>query len=113
MGICAVAGRVDVVAAGQDQAVEEVEHLVRVLLEAAVGRDHHGQPAGALDRRDVTEGEQRGLTLPHPPPRAGERGADADHWPLFVHSSLRLARLIFPEAVFGSSGANSTIRGYL
>src|SRR5438270_13776150 len=103
MGIGAVARRVDVVAAGQDQAVEEVEHLVGALLEAAVGREHHGQSAGALDRRDVAEGEQSGVSLPHPPPGTGERGAYADHWAFFVHSSLRLVLLIIPAAVISIS----------
>ena len=39
---------------------------------------HQRQPAGALDRVEVLRGEQRGLLVPHAPPGALERGADAD-----------------------------------
>ena len=45
---------------------------------------------------------------------AGGRGARARLWPSQrQRSDRRAARLTFPLAVFGSSGANSTMRGYL
>jgi len=52
--------------------------------------------------------------------QAGERGPAAEqpfqHSPdagFLAHPALNSARLIFPLGVFGSSSANSTIRGYL
>src|SRR6516225_5575298 len=114
MGLSPVVDGVDVVAAGEDQPVEQVEHRVGVVFEARVRRDHHRHPAGALDRLDVGEREERGLALlPHAPVGAGERGADADGRPRLAHRLLSLARWIFPDAVLGSSSAKSTIRGYL
>src|SRR6185437_13331140 len=114
MRIDAVEGRVDVASAGQDQPVEQVEYLVGFLFEVAVWRDHHHEPTGALDRLDVAGGEKHGIALlPYAPVRAGDRRADADYGPFFDHSLLRLARLILPDAVLGSSSANSTMRGYL
>ena len=53
MQVGSVRGGVDVVAAGEDQPVEQVEQLVGLVLEAPVRRDHHRQAAGALDRLDV------------------------------------------------------------
>ncbi len=71
-------------------------------------------PAGALDRLDVAEREQRGVALPHAPARAGRaRCRCRSPGAASLIDSLRLARWIFPDAVLGSSSANSTIRGYL
>ena len=120
VGLGAVAGGTDVIAAGQDEAVEQVEHLVGVLLEVRVRRKHERQATGALDGLYVADGQQRGVALPHPPAGAGQHGADADHGSavarpvhLLAHPSLNLARWIFPDAVLGSASANSTMRGYL
>ena len=92
----AVGGGVDVVAAGQDQAVDQVEHLVGVLLEAWVGRDHQRQTAGALDRLDVAEGSSAALPIPDAPPGALELGADSDHGTVFAHCFERSTRLSEP-----------------
>ena len=75
MTVGSVGGGVDVIAAGQDQAVDHVEHLVGVVLELGVGRDHQRQAAGPLDRGDVADGQQRGPPVPHTPLGARERGA--------------------------------------
>ena len=46
----AVAGRVDVGAAGEHQRVDPVEQQVGVVDRRLVGRQHERQPAGALHR---------------------------------------------------------------
>ena len=55
------------------------ECLLGFFGQARVGREHHGQTAGALHRLDVAEPEQRGGLLPYAPARLLERGAHADH----------------------------------
>src|ERR1700683_480567 len=78
-GLLAIGGGVDVGAACEQQAVDQIEYLLRVLGRTRVGREHHGQAAGALHRLYVAEPEQRGGLLPHAPARLLERGAHADH----------------------------------
>ena len=74
----AVAGRVDVRAAGQDQPVEPGEHAVRIGRVARVGRDHQAQRTRLLDGVDVRAREQERLALPDRPARRLEGGADTD-----------------------------------
>jgi hypothetical protein len=78
-GLLAVGGGIDVGAAGEQQAVDQIECLLGFFGQARVGREHHGQTAGALHRLDVAEPEQRGGLLPYAPARLLERGAHADH----------------------------------
>ena len=74
----AVAGGVEVGAAGEDQPVDDVEHLVGVALGLGVGRDHQREAAGGLDGVDVGAVEEERLGVPDRPARALDRGADAD-----------------------------------
>jgi hypothetical protein len=53
MALDAVGARVDVRAAGEHQAVEAVEHVVGVLFDPGVGRQHQRDGAGALQRVHV------------------------------------------------------------
>ena len=75
MGIGAVAGRVDVGPAREDDRVERVERLLDVLLG---GRDDDGSPPGALHRVDVRERHERGGQLPHAPARLLRVRGDPD-----------------------------------
>ena len=70
MRLRAVLVGLQVVAAGEDQPVERVEHLVDPVL---VGRHEHRPPAGPLDGADVVVRDERGLDLP---PVAPGRGLD-------------------------------------
>ena len=79
MALGPVGGGVDVIAPGQDQAVDHVERLIGVVLELGVGRDHQRQSAGPLDRADVADGQQRSAPVPHTPLGAGQSCAYADH----------------------------------
>ena len=78
MAAVAVGARVDVGAAGQDQAVEAVQDVVGVLGDPGVGRQHQRDRAGYLQRVDVGAGEQERLAVPDRPARALQRGAEAD-----------------------------------
>src|SRR5437764_1464655 len=138
----AVAGRIDIGPAGKDEAVDAVEEIVWILDQVWIWRDHQRERLGSLNRGDVLVWQQRRAPVPHAPLGLLQRGADADHRSLLVHLSffsvprgavvtrgyppvgaaaLRMttyasrsaARRILPLAVFGSSAANSTIRGYL
>jgi hypothetical protein len=60
-----VLGRIDVVAAGQDERVDSVEHLVGVVDQRRIGRDDDGQSTGPLDRVHVGEWEQGRRLVPH------------------------------------------------
>ena len=121
MGLGAVGGGVDVVAAGEDQPVEQVEHLVRVVLERArrAGSSPPARPRAGSRRCSSTAAARRRARSHTPQLRAGERGADSDHGSRSLIESAQLpprsasARWIFPLAVLGSSSAKSTIRGYL
>ena len=81
MRLPAVAARIDVGAAGEDQAVDQLEHLVGVARQLGVGREHRDEPTGALHGVDVVARQQRRLLVPHAPTGALDRGADADHGP--------------------------------
>ena len=72
--------RVDVGAAGQHQPVEAVEHVVRVVGDPRVGRQHQRDRARALQGVDVRPREQERLAVPDRPARALERGAEPDPW---------------------------------
>ena len=74
----AVGARVDVRAAGQDEAVEPVEHVVGVLGHPRVRRDHQRDRAGHLQRVDVGAREQERLAIPYRPARPLQGGAEAD-----------------------------------
>src|SRR5947208_2191924 len=83
----------------------------RTIRQAGIGRNDEGGATGVLSRGQVLVREQHRGAIPHPPPRFLDGRADADSW---SHASERsCARFTFPLVVFGSSGANSTIRGYL
>ena len=78
VGLGAVQRRIDVVAAGEDQPVDQVERLVGVVDQRRIRRNHQRQSAGALDRIDVRVREQdRGL-VPDAPARVELSGADSD-----------------------------------
>jgi hypothetical protein len=79
MALGAVGGGVDVIASGQDQAVDHVEHLIGAVLELGVGRDHQRQAAGLLDGGDVADRQQRRPAVPHAPLGAGQGGAYPNH----------------------------------
>ena len=81
MGRLPVACGVDVGPAGEDQPVDQVEHLVGIVLERLVGRQHQGDASGALDRHYVGARQQVGLLVPHAPARSLQRGADPDDRP--------------------------------
>ena len=66
VGVGAVVRRVDVRTAREDDAVEGVERLLDVFLGR---RDDDGTPAGALDRIDVRERDERRGELPDSPAR--------------------------------------------
>src|SRR6476660_9437742 len=66
MGVGTVLLRLQVVAAGEDQPVERLEHLLDTLL---VRWDEHRATAGSLDRADVVVRDERRLDLPPMPPR--------------------------------------------
>ena len=53
---------------------------------AASGGSISAIAAGPLHGLDVAERQQRGLLVPDAPPRALERGADADHGPSHAHT---------------------------
>ena len=74
----AVGARVDVGAAGQHQPVEAVQHVVRVLGDPRVRREHQRDRARPLQRVDVGPREQERLAIPDRPARTLERGAEAD-----------------------------------
>ncbi len=78
--------RVDIGAAGEDQAVEPVEHLVGVGDEDRIRRDHHHEAADALDRGDVAPRQQGGALIPHPPPGELEARTDSDRRPNLDHA---------------------------
>ena len=78
MRVGAVRGGIDVVAAGEDQPVDQLEYLIGVLLELLVGGNHQRKPAGALDRGDVAVRQQRRALIPEAPLRPREARADAD-----------------------------------
>src|SRR5207248_9859680 len=59
--------------------VDQLERLGGLFDQMLVGRQHQGQPAGALHGFDVAEWQQRGLLVPDAPGGALEGGADADH----------------------------------
>ena len=77
VGLGAVGGRVDVGAAGQDQAVQDVEDSSGSA-SAGVGRQHQRDPAGGLDGVHVVAVEEVGLRVPVAPAGSLDRGADAD-----------------------------------
>ena len=79
MRLLAVAGGVDVGAAREHQAVDQLQPGLGLLDQHGVGREHHHQAAGALHGLDVAERQQRRVLVPDAPARALERGADADH----------------------------------
>ena len=65
-------------AAGQDQPVQQVEDAGRA---SGSGGSITAMPAGALDRVAVAARQQHRLVVPHRPPRALDRRAQADHRP--------------------------------
>ena len=75
----AVARRVHVGAAGEQQAVDQVEQRFGLLDRGRVGRQHQRDAAGALDGVDVAAREQHRLLVPDAPARALQRGAQPDH----------------------------------
>jgi hypothetical protein len=81
VGLLAVGSGVDVGAAREHQAVEELQRLLGIHGEALVGREHHDQPPRALHGLDIAERQQRRLLIPYAPPGALERGAYADRRP--------------------------------
>ena len=74
----AVGGGIDVRPAGQDEAVEAVQHVVRVLGHPRVRRDHQRDRSGRLQRVDVGPREQERLAIPYRPARPLQSGAEAD-----------------------------------
>ena len=79
VGLRALALGVDVGAPSQDERVETVEELSRVLGRTAVGRQHRHHPAGAVDRPGVGERQQhRRLVLPDAEVGSLDRGADSN-----------------------------------
>jgi len=81
----AVGGGVDVRAAGEDQAVEQVEQLVGMLGRARIRRQQQRDAAGALDRVGVLTRQQMRRRVPDAPPRALQRRAQPDNWSVFGH----------------------------
>ena len=75
MTVGAVAGRVDVDPAREDDPVEDVERLLDRLV---ARRDDERPPAGLLDRLDVVERDERRRQLPRTPLRGLGVGGDAD-----------------------------------
>ena len=76
----AVGGGVDVGAAGEDQAVDQLEQPARgSSASSASGGSISDESARPLHGLDVVERQQRGRLVPDAPARALERGADADH----------------------------------
>ena len=65
MRLRAVLVGLHVVSAGEDQAVDRVEHLLDPVL---VGRHEHGPASGPFDGADVGVRDERGLDLPPVPP---------------------------------------------
>ena len=74
-----VGAGVDVGAAGEDQAVDQLERLLRVLDQQRVGREHRDEAAGALHGVDVVGAAAAPPAGPRRSSGALERGADADH----------------------------------
>ncbi len=68
MRLRAVLVGLHVVAAGEDEAVERVEHLLDPVL---VRRHEHGPASRPLDGADVVVRDERGLDLPPVPPGRG------------------------------------------
>ena len=77
-----VDGGVDVGAADEHQAVDQVEDLVGPLGQRRVGRQQDGEAAGAVGRVDVVARQQRGGVVPHAPAGALPCGADANNGPI-------------------------------
>ena len=82
---CAVARRVDVGAAGQDQRVEHVEQLVGRLGDDVIGRQDQGEPAGPLNGERVGARREVHEHLPRRPLSALDRRAYAYDRALAVH----------------------------
>ena len=82
VAVGAVRSGIDVASAGEQEAVDEVEHLVRLAGGDRVGREHQRESAGALHRDRVAVGKhvREGLR-PRAPSPALDRGAHADHRP--------------------------------
>jgi hypothetical protein len=82
---CAVARRVDVGAAGQDQGVEHDEQLIGGLGDDVIGRQHQSQPTGALNGKRVGARREVYEHLPGRPLSALDRRAYAYDRALAVH----------------------------
>src|SRR5207245_880743 len=84
--LLAVAGGIDVRAAGEQQAIDQLEHLARFLDRDGVRGEHHGQAAGVLHRLHVAARQQNGLLVPDAPLRLLQRRAQADDWAIHSHT---------------------------
>ena len=105
VGDRAVRRGVDVGPAGEQQAVDAVEQLVRVFGNAIVGRQQQRVGTGALDHGRVRPRHQVHRLLPHSPAHALERGADTDG--RGCHQSLSKP-LYFSQSVTAPSNASSS-----
>ena len=84
--LLAVGRGIDVGAAGEQQAVDQLEHLARVIDRGAVRREHHGHAAGLLHRFHVAARQQNGLLVPDAPLRPLQRRAQADDGTIHSHT---------------------------
>ncbi len=78
MGLGPVAGRVDVGATGEHQAVETVEEPVGILERRLVGRQQQCQCPGCLHRTRIGAGRHRHGLVPNAPADPLDRSADPD-----------------------------------
>ena len=67
--LLAVGGRVDVLAAGEDQTVEPTDHLLGDRTVDGLWRQQHGDAAGPGDALEVDGGQEAGGNVPHPAAR--------------------------------------------
>ena len=81
VGLGAIGGGIHVVAARQDEAVDSVQQLVRLVDQLAFGRDQQGQSAGPLDPGDIAGGQQRRRLVPDAERRFDHRGDDGNRGP--------------------------------
>ncbi len=87
-----VGGGVDVGSAGEQQPVEQLQHLVGILDQAGVRWEHQRECACALQGVDVVARKQQGRLVPDAPASLLERGADADDGPFHApHHRIKRA----------------------